>query len=163
MAREVFDADATDGDGDGMVQDGTKYERPVGTNPEGYNPDATDGDGDGMVQDGTEFERPVEEKVEEPAAEESIIVAEEPIAAPAPAPQNEEGVFISASANKEPKAPKTAKTETEKVAIFSEKNLYREDVGKILRGYNIVTADAAEKWLANSAVRKATKEEMKNL
>ena len=27
---------------------------------EGYNPNATDGDGDGIVQEGTEFERPVE-------------------------------------------------------------------------------------------------------
>ena len=25
-----------------------------------YNPDAVDGDGDGIVQEGTEFERPVE-------------------------------------------------------------------------------------------------------
>lgn len=27
--------------------------------PKGYKPDAIDGDGDGFVQDGTEFERPV--------------------------------------------------------------------------------------------------------
>lgn len=27
--------------------------------PEGYNPNATDGDGDGMIQDGTPFERPI--------------------------------------------------------------------------------------------------------
>jgi len=33
---------------------------------EGYNPDAKDGDGDGKVQDGTEFERPVEEPTPEP-------------------------------------------------------------------------------------------------
>jgi hypothetical protein len=48
--------DARDGDGDGLVQDGTEFER-----PEGFVIDAKDGDGDGMVQDGTEFERPVEE------------------------------------------------------------------------------------------------------
>lgn len=30
--------------------------------PEGFDPDATDGDGDGFVQDGTPFQRPVEEK-----------------------------------------------------------------------------------------------------
>lgn len=29
---------------------------------EGFKPDAIDGDGDGFVQDGTPFERPVEEK-----------------------------------------------------------------------------------------------------
>jgi hypothetical protein len=29
----------------------------TGYNPDGYNPDAKDGDGDGIVQEGTEFER----------------------------------------------------------------------------------------------------------
>ena len=29
---------------------------------EGFDPNATDGDGDGFVQDGTPFQRPVEEK-----------------------------------------------------------------------------------------------------
>jgi hypothetical protein len=47
-----YKATAADGDGDGMVQDGTKFERPVG-----YNIAARDGDGDGKVQDGTVFER----------------------------------------------------------------------------------------------------------
>ena len=47
-----YKATASDGDGDGMVQDGTKFERPVG-----YNIAAKDGDGDGKVQDGTVFER----------------------------------------------------------------------------------------------------------
>jgi hypothetical protein len=47
---------ARDGDGDGLVEDGTVFER-----PEGFVIDAVDGDGDGLVQDGTEFERPVAE------------------------------------------------------------------------------------------------------
>ena len=77
MAKEAeFNADATDGDGDGLVQDGTMWERPVGTQPEGYNANAKDGDGDGRVQDGTVFERDAkpapakEEKKEEAPAEE---------------------------------------------------------------------------------------------
>ena len=39
--------------------------------PKGYIPEAIDGDGDGLVQDGTEFERPVgtELSFEEPAEE----------------------------------------------------------------------------------------------
>ena len=28
--------------------------------PDGYNPDARDGDGDGIVQEGTEWERPID-------------------------------------------------------------------------------------------------------
>lgn len=47
-----YKPDATDGDGDGLVQDATEFER-----VEGYKPDARDGDGDGNVQDGTVFER----------------------------------------------------------------------------------------------------------
>jgi hypothetical protein len=34
----------------------------VAVEPEGFDPDATDGDGDGFVQDGTPFQRPIEEK-----------------------------------------------------------------------------------------------------
>lgn len=37
-----------------------------------FNENAIDGDGDGIVQEGTEWERPVEPVVEEPAVEEVI-------------------------------------------------------------------------------------------
>lgn len=53
--QRSYKADARDGDGDGLVQDATEFER-----VEGYNPDARDGDGDGLVQDGTVFERAAE-------------------------------------------------------------------------------------------------------
>lgn len=52
LEAKGYKADTYDGDGDGMVQDGTEFER-----PEGYNIAARDGDGDGLVQDGTVFER----------------------------------------------------------------------------------------------------------
>ena len=73
MAKDAeFKADATDGDNDGLVQDGTKWERAVGTQPEGFKADATDGDADGKVQDGTEFEREAE-VVEEVAVVEEVV------------------------------------------------------------------------------------------
>lgn len=56
MADKKQNRNASDGDGDGLVEDGTEFER-----PEGFVIDAVDGDGDGLVQDGTEWERPVEE------------------------------------------------------------------------------------------------------
>lgn len=65
-----YNPDATDGDGDGLVQDGTQWERPV----DGFNPNATDGDGDGFVQDGTKWERPVTA-----AAEPEVVVEETPV------------------------------------------------------------------------------------
>lgn len=71
MAKDAeYKADATDGDGDGLVQDGTIWEREEGTQHEAFKADATDGDNDGLVQDGTPFERPIEEAVVEEVVEE---------------------------------------------------------------------------------------------
>lgn len=87
-APQGFKAAATDGDGDGFVQDGTEWERPV----DGFKPDARDGDGDGFVQDGTEWERPVEPVVaEEPIIEPvvaEVVAAEEAPKPAAPAKRN---------------------------------------------------------------------------
>lgn len=70
MAKDAdYKPDARDGDKDGYVQDGTVWERPAGTQHEGFNEDATDGDGDGLVQDNTVFEREVEEVEPEPEPE----------------------------------------------------------------------------------------------
>jgi hypothetical protein len=99
MAKDKeFKADATDGDGDGLVQDGTKWERAVGTQPDGFKSEAADGDADGKVQDGTEFERTTE-VVEEVAAVE--VVAEEVIVVV------EEAEVVVVEAKKKP-APKKA-------------------------------------------------------
>ena len=148
MAREVFDPNATDGDGDGVVQDGTKFERPADTLPEGFDPNATDGDGDGLVQDGTEFERPIEKQepvdVPKPAAPKPQAKKEEP--KPEPVKKNS--------------APKIS---SEKVAVFSEKNAYWEGLGRLSRGHNIVSREDSEKWLTLGYVREATPDEIKAL
>jgi len=52
------------------------------------------------------------------------------------------------------------KKEYDKVAIHSTKNVYMPGVGKVLKGYNIVKREAAEKWLARDHVREATPEEI---
>lgn len=49
----------------------------------------------------------------------------------------------------------------EKVALYSSKNLSWTGVGKLIKGYNILNKDAAEKWLTKSGVRIATPEEIK--
>lgn len=48
----------------------------------------------------------------------------------------------------------------EKVAIYSIRNLYWDQVGEIISGYNIVSKEASEKWLTHKAVRLATPEEL---
>lgn len=164
---EEYNPNATDGDGDGIVQDGTKWERPAGTQLEGFDADAKDGDGDGLVQDGTPFERPVEEPAVE-EKEDNVITGvsssagstEKPALAPV-----ENGVIGSGTvkkAKKEPKPVVKAAEPVETVAIFSEGNMVWQGLGKIGKGYNIVPKEDAAKWLTLGSVREATPEEVKS-
>ena len=50
---------------------------------------------------------------------------------------------------------------TEKVAIYSARNLHWNGVGQLNKGYNIVTKEDADKWITNKSVRTATPEEVK--
>lgn len=50
---------------------------------------------------------------------------------------------------------------SEKVAIYSNKNIFWNGTGKLIRGYNIVSKEASEKWLTRKDVRLATPEEVK--
>ena len=60
-----------------------------------------------------------------------------------------------------PKEEKPAKAkEPERVAIWSRKNIRWTGVGTLTQGYNIVTKEAAEKWLSREGIRKATPEEV---
>jgi lactate dehydrogenase-like 2-hydroxyacid dehydrogenase len=52
------------------------------------------------------------------------------------------------------------KKEVEKVALHSTKNVSWPGVGKISKGYNIVSAISAESWLTRDHVRTATPEEL---
>ncbi len=70
------------------------------------------------------------------------------------------GAIGSSGANKKDKvAPKTTQ-EVEKVAVFSTRNVTWNGVGKVYRGYNIVTKDEAEQWLKRDHIRLATPEEV---
>lgn len=61
-------------------------------------------------------------------------------------------------------APKTPASTSDKrkltVAIHSTKNVVWEGVGKVEKGYNIVSKAEADKWLTRSHVRLATPEEV---
>lgn len=59
------------------------------------------------------------------------------------------------------KTDKTLKIENEeKVAIYSSKNVSWPGVGKVLKGYNIVTKSISQKWLQRDHIRIATPEEV---
>lgn len=57
-------------------------------------------------------------------------------------------------------APASKKKASKTVAVFSTKNVSWSGVGKIYRGYNIVTQEQADKWLTRDHVRIATPEEV---
>ena len=49
---------------------------------------------------------------------------------------------------------------SEKIALWSNKNIRWSDVGELKKGYNIVTEGASEKWLSKDGIRKVTPEEV---
>ncbi len=72
------------------------------------------------------------------------------------------GVIGTGKVTPKPKAAakKQEATVEDKVAIHSTKNVTWTGVGKVYRGYNIVTKAAADKWLTRSHTRLATPEEV---
>ena len=75
---------------------------------------------------------------------------------------NENGIMTVGSADtfKNKEFSKTPVVTDNKVAIFSEKNMHWNGVGGINKGYNIVTKEAAEKWLTRKGIRQATPQEL---
>lgn len=72
-----------------------------------------------------------------------------------------DGVMGVGISDDEPKvSSKTQKKNAKKVAVYSSKNLFWSEVGRLLKGYNIVTEEQAEKWLTNKNTRMATPEEV---
>jgi hypothetical protein len=136
-----------------------------------FNQEAYDGDNDGFVQDGTPWERPVEDVLVDPTIETEEAPAEDVITSPEPVENTEpalapveDGVMGSATIAKKKATPKKSKVaeevKPEKVAIHSGRNMSWTGVGKVYRGYNIVAAEQADKWLTKAHIRLATPEEV---
>jgi hypothetical protein len=49
---------------------------------------------------------------------------------------------------------------TNKIALYSDKNLHMDNLGALKVGYNIVSKEASEKWLTHRLVRIASPEEV---
>lgn len=129
-----------------------------------FNPNAIDGDGDGMVQDGTEFERPVEEVAVEPVVEEApetkdegVISSPEPVASAEPALAPVANGVIGTGTKKKAAKPAAKKGDTspkpKTVAIYSTKNVSWPGVGRVNIGLNIVPEDQAKQWLTREHIR----------
>lgn len=101
--------------------------------------------------------------VAEPIVEENIIVESakpEETYALAPVENNAIGSSKVAKPSNKLKDKTKKIVPDEKVAVFSTSNVTWSGVGKVYRGINIVTAEAADKWLERSHIRIATPEEV---
>ena len=102
----------------------------------------------------------------EPTPEETIIsnLNKEKRAPTSSSGSNENQAIISKPADNHNVSPKktteTIKVDTNKVAVYSKKNLRWSEVGQLNSGYNIVTKEAAAKWVTLNGVREATPEEV---
>ena len=98
----------------------------------------------------------VEETVETPAEtiEEAVTEVPEETAAPVE--------VVEVAKAEKPKKEKVAKaSDSETVALFAERNISWDGVGRLSAGYNILAKEDAEKWLAtNAKVRLASPEEI---
>ncbi len=68
---------------------------------------------------------------------------------------------VKVEAKAEPKKKAKVVEESEKIiAVFSTKNVTWNGVGKVNRGYNIVTQEEADKWVTRDHIRLATPQEV---
>lgn len=96
------------------------------------------------------LEIPTEDIVTEDILAEDIKVVEEP---KVEKPKAETKI--------EKSKPVKTKDKPEKLAVYSERNLYKYELGDLTKGYSILPADKAEKWVeATNKVRLATPEEV---
>ena len=122
-------------------------------------------------------ETKVEELAEELGIEATISEAEEPvdnnvISSDLPDEKTEKvsaigdvnGAIGSTSAERKKATKKSSKKKEEpveeKVAVFSTRNVTWPNVGKVYRGYNIVSKEAADQWVTRDHIRLATPEEV---
>ena len=107
----------------------------------------------------------VEPVVEEPVVEEQEVIGKpqygsETVTGVGPL---ETGAIGVTQQKREPKKQesKAKKQNTEdKVALHSTRNVTWPEVGKVYRGYNVVSKSAAEQWLTRDHIRVATPEEV---
>jgi hypothetical protein len=76
---------------------------------------------------------------------------------------NESGILSSTKVDRMAEQKKNTSKPKKEItsAVFSTKNVTWEGVGKVYRGYNIVSQEDAQKWLTRGHIRLATPEEIK--
>jgi len=73
---------------------------------------------------------------------------------------NQDNVIGSGSADKKESPKPNVAKEKNTVALYSTRNVTWSGVGQVSKGYNIVTKQAADKWITRDHIRIATPEEV---
>ena len=105
----------------------------------------------------------IESNIQDVSAADSANIIQGPKKSKGPAVSNLgdiDGVIAAKSGNRKDTPKPKAEESEKKVAVFSNRNVSWEGIGKVSRGYNIVSEEEAEKWLTRSHVRLATPEEI---
>ena len=154
-----YDPNAIDGDGDGMVQDATEFERPTGT----LLPEENTAESASEISV-EEIEKEVLESAtisEAPKPAEDVISSPEVVSNPLPALGTVNGAIGSVSADRKPSTKKKASVKnTEKGYLVSDRSLYISGVGRLWKGFNVIPKRYEDKWMSFNGVRKATTEEI---
>jgi hypothetical protein len=98
--------------------------------------------------------------VEDVKPADPVIKADDPVKAE-PSLKKVDADVIGVTTTEEKPKEKKAEVQKDKVALFSEKNVFWEGVGRVGKGYNIVDGESAKKWLKRNFIRLATPEEIK--
>lgn len=70
------------------------------------------------------------------------------------------GTSTAKAAKKAAPKPKVEEKRDDVVALYSPRNLHWEGVGRLSKGFNVVSKDAAEKWLTRDGIRLADPKEV---
>lgn len=99
---------------------------------------------------------------EEDQKVEDVIVSEEPVEEKPALGYVADGVLGSTTSSQKPATKSSSKKDSKKdtIAVHSTRNVTWNGVGKVYIGYNIVTKEAADKWVTRNHIRLATPEEV---
>jgi hypothetical protein len=107
------------------------------------------------------IEDKAEDKVEESTKEDvAVIEIPKPSEKPGLGPVGNGAMGVTTFKEEKKAAPVKKEKKEETVAIHSTRNVTWAEIGKVYIGYNIVSKEAAEKWLTRDHTRLATPEEV---
>jgi uncharacterized membrane protein len=152
--KNEYKSDPIDGDNDGIVQEGTPFERPVG--------EELSVEEVAEILEDLEADNQVAEELEPAPVLEEVAVEDSIISSPEAEPASDDSEASLSSANDDVISSSTARkprkskkveevvstdSKPETVALYSTRNVHWIGVGKVTKGYNIVSKSQAEQWL----------------